>query len=134
MFLAANALGFRAVTPVFDGASDKLIEDELGRAWLALQADALKPNHGQNGHRADGHGLFSYENLDLPKFEAWLTERGYDAREVLDDTRIGSARRACIEQWLETVVGARKVRGIPPEKLEERFPDELVVIGRSGSG
>src|SRR5207237_10455274 len=42
---AANALGFRAVTPVFDGASDKLIEDELGRAWLALQANALKPNH-----------------------------------------------------------------------------------------
>ncbi len=26
---AANSLGFRAVTPVFDGASDKLIEDEL---------------------------------------------------------------------------------------------------------
>ena len=38
---AANSLGFRAVTPVFDGASDRMIEDELARAWLALRAGAL---------------------------------------------------------------------------------------------
>jgi len=31
---AASRLGFRAVTPVFDGANEKEIEAELGRAWL----------------------------------------------------------------------------------------------------
>ena len=39
---AAGALGFRAVTPVFDGADDAGIEDALGRAWLAVEADAIK--------------------------------------------------------------------------------------------
>src|SRR5438067_9564718 len=37
---AANALGFRALTPVFDGATDVQIEDALGRAWLAQEANA----------------------------------------------------------------------------------------------
>ena len=31
---AANRLGFRAVTPVFDGADEEEIEAELARAWL----------------------------------------------------------------------------------------------------
>ena len=38
---AANALGFRAVTPVFDGADDVSIEDALARAWLAVEAGAV---------------------------------------------------------------------------------------------
>ena len=37
---AAGALGFRAVTPVFDGADDASIEDALGRAWLAIERAA----------------------------------------------------------------------------------------------
>ena len=35
---AANALGFRAVTPVFDGATDVQIDDALARAWMAAVA------------------------------------------------------------------------------------------------
>ena len=31
---AASRLGFRAITPVFDGADEREIEAELGRAWL----------------------------------------------------------------------------------------------------
>ena len=31
---AANRLGFRAITPVFDGADEQEIEAELARAWL----------------------------------------------------------------------------------------------------
>ena len=34
---AAETLGFRAVSPVFDGADDKRIEDALGRSWLAVR-------------------------------------------------------------------------------------------------
>jgi DNA-directed RNA polymerase beta subunit len=32
---AASTLGYRALTPVFDGASDVDIEDALARAWFA---------------------------------------------------------------------------------------------------
>ncbi len=117
---AASQLGFRAVTPVFDGASDRVIEDELARAWLAQQAGALQANgRGNNGHNP----TILYENLDVPKFEAWLDEQGHDVREILDDTRFGAATRACIELWLETVAGMKKVRGLSPDKIEEKVSE-----------
>jgi DNA-directed RNA polymerase subunit beta len=117
---AASALGFRAVTPVFDGASDKLIEDELGRAWLALQADALL---ARSSAAANGGNPTPYEHLDLPKLESWLHAQGYDAREILDETRIGSAKRACVEYWLEHVAGMKRVKGLPMEKLDEKVTE-----------
>jgi DNA-directed RNA polymerase subunit beta len=117
---AANKLGFRAVTPVFDGASDRVIEDEIGRAWLGEQAGAILPE--KNGH-GDGFGAAAYERLDLPKLEQWLSDKGFKAREILDDTRLGAAKRACLEYWLETVVGKRNVRGVSNEKLEELLGD-----------
>src|SRR5205823_530101 len=120
---AANSLGFRAVTPVFDGASDKLIEDELGRAWLAQQADALRPG-AANGN-GNGFGPISYEKLDVPKFEAWLTQQGFDARAVLDETRLGAARTACHEYWLEHELGIKRVRGLTAEKLQEKIEDTV---------
>jgi DNA-directed RNA polymerase subunit beta len=116
---AANALGFRAVTPVFDGASDKLIEDELGRAWLAMQADALVGGNAS----ANGGNPTPYEHLDLPKLEGWLHGQGYDAREILDETRVGSAKRACLEYWLEHVAGMKRVKGLPMEKLDEKVTE-----------
>jgi len=35
---AAYRLGFRALTPVFDGADEAEIEAELARAWMVTQA------------------------------------------------------------------------------------------------
>jgi DNA-directed RNA polymerase subunit beta len=63
---AAGALGFRALTPVFDGAEDRSIEDALGRAWLAMQADAI--HAGIN----DAHTPWG-ENVDQPALERWLS-------------------------------------------------------------
>ena len=40
---AANALGFRAVTPVFDGASDTQIEDALGARVAGQQCRSRSP-------------------------------------------------------------------------------------------
>jgi DNA-directed RNA polymerase subunit beta len=127
---AANALGFRAVTPVFDGASDKTIEDELGRAWLAQQAGALKNAHTSGGDNGANNvygqdALVSYERLDLPKLEEWLTKQGFAARDIIDDTRIGVAKRACLEYWLETELGEKRVRGLTPEKLEDKINDAV---------
>jgi DNA-directed RNA polymerase subunit beta len=90
---AASTLGFRAVTPVFDGADDASIEDALARAWLAVQAGAVAagvsaetPNWG--------------ENVDIPVMEAWLKKQGYDFNKVFDESTHGEAKRACIELWL----------------------------------
>jgi DNA-directed RNA polymerase subunit beta len=112
---AANALGFRAVTPVFDGASDRMIEDELGRAYLAQQCGALQSK--SNGH--NGGNPTPYEKLDVEKLSRWLESQGFDPREVLDETRIGVAKRACLEHWLQHTVGERNVKSLSPEKLEE---------------
>jgi DNA-directed RNA polymerase subunit beta len=110
---AADQLGFRAISPVFDGASDALIQDALGRAWLAQQAGALKPRI--NADHAHPFG----ENLDLPKFEDWLKKQGYVAADILNEDNVGAAKRACIELWLESL-GEKRVRNQSTEKLDER--------------
>ncbi|MCH7837357.1 MAG: SDR family oxidoreductase, partial [Chloroflexi bacterium] len=46
---AAQLLGFRAVSPVFDGASGEAIEDALARTWLAQQANAMMQEQDTGG-------------------------------------------------------------------------------------
>jgi DNA-directed RNA polymerase subunit beta len=110
---AARTLGFRAVSPVFDGANDRTIEDALGRTWLAVEAGAILPE-GQDG----SDGAYG-EHLDLKTLETWLTEKGYDPRDVLDEKQVGVAKRACLELWLEQM-GTKRVRGRPFDQLEEK--------------
>jgi DNA-directed RNA polymerase subunit beta len=108
---AAETLGFRAITPVFDGATDKTIEDALARAWLAMKAGAVLP------HSANTAGAHPYgSRVDIDKLEQWLAERGYTARDTLDDNQTGAAKRACLELWLEEM-GLKKVRGLSLEAL-----------------
>ena len=110
---AVRTLGFRAISPVFDGANDLTIEDALGRAWLAVRAQAIR------AEPTDGHDGTYGEYLDVPTLESWLAERGYNGREVLDDNQVGLAKRACLELWLEDM-GEKKVRGLSAEQLEEK--------------
>ena len=112
---AAHLLGFRAVTPVFDGASGEAIEDTLARAWIAQEADALRPYTGSNGDNGHTHG----EHLDLPTFEAWLKKRGYDAADILDESKVGVAKQACVMLWLESV-GEKRVKNLSMEQLMQR--------------
>jgi DNA-directed RNA polymerase subunit beta len=111
---AANTLGFRAVTPVFDGATDKTIEDALARAWLAVKAEAVLPEPSPSSSESP-YGV----KLDVPRLEEWLAERRYVAREILDEGKIGEAKRACLELWLEEM-GLVKVRGLSLETLVEK--------------
>ncbi len=113
---AANSLGFRAVTPVFDGASDLAIEDELARAWLSEQAGARLSASGNGGGPRPGA---LYERMDIEKLDVYLRERGYDVREIVDPTKIGPARRTCIELWLESAMGQKNVRGKAIEQLDQ---------------
>ena len=111
---AAQNLGFRAITPVFDGANDRTIEDALARTWLAIKADAVLPD-SQTGENHNPYG----SKIDVAKLEEWLAERGYNGRDVLDDNMVGVAKRACLELWLEEA-GKKNVRGRPLEDLSAK--------------
>ena len=76
---AAKRLGFRAVTPVFDGASESEIEAELARAWIMDQA---------------------WKESAQTAWD-WLKQQEYDADSIVDDDEV---RRLYLEDWL----GARK--------------------------
>jgi DNA-directed RNA polymerase subunit beta len=94
---AASVLGFRAITPVFDGARDHDIEDELARAWLSMQAGAV--HAGVNA----SNGVTGGENIDTAVVEKWLKDKGYDFRKVFDPSERGEAKKACLELWLHEV-------------------------------
>ena len=102
----AEILGFKVLTPVFDGADDTSIEDALARAWLAQQAGAVSsdPTNGNN-------------SLQLDVAKAWIESRGYDGEKVFDDKQSGEARDVCLRLWLEELGVASKK--LSPEKLEQ---------------
>jgi len=87
---AAEMLGFKAVTPVFDGASDGEIEDALARVWIAQKAGAIDLSP------ANEHPSFNLEQV-----KAWLGEQGYDGDKVFGDDYPGEAKEVCLRLWLE---------------------------------
>ncbi|MGE0601804.1 MAG: DNA-directed RNA polymerase subunit beta [Dehalococcoidia bacterium] len=85
---AANALGFRAVTPVFDGATDVQIDDALARSWMAAESGAV--------YFIDPRD----RGFDLETCAVWLQDKGYSTAGILDNLENGAASRACLEIWL----------------------------------
>jgi DNA-directed RNA polymerase subunit beta len=108
---AADTLGYRALTPVFDGASDEQIQDQLAIAWLAVQAGAIDPT----GQSTEGLG----ELVMRDSLVAYLKEGGFDPDEVLAPNAVGVAKAACQLLWLEQQ-GEKGVRRLSDEKVEER--------------
>jgi DNA-directed RNA polymerase subunit beta len=72
---AADRLGFRAITPVFDGAKEDEIQAELGRAWMIEQA---------------------WKEITERAWQ-WITQFGYDSEELEDDDEV---RRIYIYEWI----------------------------------
>ncbi len=87
---AAEILGFRALTPVFDGADDTAIEDALCRAWILQKAGAIDPNPRKEKASVQ---------LDMAK--AWVNSQGYDGEAVFDESKLGKAREIGLRLWLE---------------------------------
>ena len=96
---AAQTLGFRTITPVFDSAADVDIEDGLARAWLARKADAVNLDPSQEDN-----------TLQLEKARAWVTNLGYDGDIVFSDAHPGVAREVSLRIWL-------KEMGVPSRDL-----------------
>jgi len=87
---AAQTLGIKVLTPVFDGADDTAIEDALARAWLAQKAGAINLDPSNENH-----------GIQLEVAKAWVASHGYDADKVFSDTHSGEAKEVCLRLWLE---------------------------------
>jgi DNA-directed RNA polymerase subunit beta len=119
---AAQLLGFRAITPVFDGASDAAIEDALAQAWIAQRSGAVSLNP-DNDH----------PTLKLELAMNWLKTNGYDGERVFSDNHPGEARDACLRLWLEDMgvkskdLDAKKLgEAIDKVKAERNLPPPFV--------
>ena len=114
---AAHEMGFRAMTPVFDGAPDTSIEDVLAQTWLVHRSGAIDPRP-MNG---DGNAPVS---LDVVR--AWLAERGYDFDRVFGG-QPGEASEICINIWFAEDLGRD-----PSQYTTEEMKEEALRLNRAG--
>ena len=91
---AANRLGFSAETPVFDGAEDTAIEDELAKAWIIEQSGAVPATSALEN---------KVENVDLDAISDYLQERGFEFDDIFVNKIPDAARIACLRIWLSEV-------------------------------
>ncbi|MEJ2150495.1 MAG: DNA-directed RNA polymerase subunit beta, partial [Chloroflexota bacterium] len=109
---AADRLGFRAITPVFDGAREQEIEADLARAWLIDEAWRRVTNDAWvwlNEYGYEAENIEDDGEVRHMYVEAWLGRDGrYDLGQLLYDQVY--ARRAVLAEWL-------REQGFDPEHL-----------------
>ncbi len=122
---AADRLGFRAVTPVFDGADENEIEAELARAWLIDQAyreitqqawTALAENNIDTEQLRDDH------DARMAYLSEWLGDKDYDLERAYIDEAY--ARRIVMVEWLRS-------KGYEPDYLLSFEDDKRSLNDRS---
>jgi DNA-directed RNA polymerase subunit beta len=99
---AASRLGYRAISPVFDGADEDEISAELGRAWLIDKAWSEITQRAWQWMKEMEYDLEYLDDDEEACFlyiSQWLEGKGYD-EEVLAVDRI-YARRCVLREWLE---------------------------------
>ncbi|MDP2380168.1 MAG: DNA-directed RNA polymerase subunit beta, partial [Pseudohongiella sp.] len=98
---AAKRSGFRAITPVFDGARETEIEAELVRAWIVDQAWKETAEVAWNWLKQQEYSPEMIEDDDEVRrlyLEQWLGGRGYDVFRFISD--LDYARLATAKEWL----------------------------------
>ncbi len=107
----AQVLGFKAVNPIFDGADAVTIEDALAKTWIAWKADAVSFSPEDPGNAG----------TNFEKVEEWLSHKGFDAREIMDEGHKGVARKASLCLWLEElgIADGYQLRSLSDRDLEE---------------
>ncbi len=116
---AASRIGFRAVTPVFDGATEEEIEAELARAWLIDEAwdeTANKAWAWLKTQDYDPKSILDDEEVRRLYLEFWLGERGFDVYKLVSDRTF--ARMVVLEERLREL-------GYAPEELLHREGESL---------
>ena len=104
---AAHILGFKAISPVFDGAPDTAIEDALAQAWIVEKSGALDPRV------RTGNGMGA---VDLEVTRKWLADRGYELDDIFTGGAPSEARRVCLEIWLQEEMG-QNISGLSSEEM-----------------
>ncbi len=100
---ASYRLGFRAITPVFDGANETEIEAELARAWMMdltwhkTAAKAWDWLHDQDVEYGP-EDIQDDDEVRLMYMENWLKDRDYDVYAMKSNRNY--ARRANLREWL----------------------------------
>jgi len=117
---AANRLGFRAVTPVFDGADEAEIEAELCRAWLidhAYRETTLRAWTALRDSQIDTETLRDDHDARIAYMSEWLhdTPGAYNIERAAIDEAY--ARRIVLTEWL-------REKGYNPEDLLS-FEDDM---------
>ncbi len=109
---AAERLGFRAVTPVFDGANELEIEAELARAWLVDHAWKEATEVAWDwllDQEIDPDSIESEEEARLLYLQSWLGKGKKHDPELLATDYV-YARRAALHEWL-------REKGYEPDKV-----------------
>ncbi|MFB0545981.1 MAG: hypothetical protein ACETWB_03655, partial [Anaerolineae bacterium] len=124
---AVSRLGFRAISPVFDGADEEEIAAELARAWLMDRAwDEVTERAwrwlGEEGY--DLQDILDDEEARLLYLEHWLEGEGYDEETL--NTEPVYVRRSALRQWLVE-------RGYDPDELLVFEDDERPLAERKAS-
>ncbi len=106
---ASNRLGFRAVTPVFDGAKEDEIAAELARAWLMDRAWSETMLRAWNWLKEQEYNVEELTD-DFEALQTFLQEwlKDADRRKLTNDRTY--ARRQVLRAWL-------KEKGYAPEDL-----------------
>ena len=97
---AAKRLGYRAITPVFDGASEEEIEAELARAWIIDQAwneTAATAWEWIKEQEYDPESIQDDDEVRSLYLAEWLGERKYDAYDLKN---VDYARMSAAAEWL----------------------------------
>jgi DNA-directed RNA polymerase subunit beta len=121
---AAERLGFRAVTPVFDGATEYEIEAELARAWMidyAWDVAAEKAWKWLEEQTYDPEAIRDEDEVRLLYLEEWLGDRDYDVYDLAADQTF--ARRVTLKEWLRD-------EGYDPDEIVAFETDEIPVDAR----
>jgi DNA-directed RNA polymerase subunit beta len=113
---AAKRLGYRAITPVFDGASEEEIEAELARAWIIDQAWSETAATAWDWIKEQEYDPESIQDDDEVRslyLAEWLGEREYDPYDL---NNVDYARMSAATEWLRD-------RGYDPEAVF--YPEDI---------
>jgi DNA-directed RNA polymerase subunit beta len=116
---AAYRLGFRAVTPAFDGAIEEEIEAELARAWLIDHAWKEIGERAWTWVKENGYyeedAFQDDDEVRRLYLENWLSPSEYELDLLSTDPL--AARRAALREWLRD---------------SGYDPDAILVFGKDG--
>ena len=112
--LAAHKLHFRAVTPVFDGATDIDIRNALARAWIIERAEATGTSMVETSFGTEP---------DWGKAREWVTTHGFDPNAVFNVRDSDESTNLCLQVWLDDV----------SEDYEAKTGEPLAFAGLTGA-